>query len=279
MKKLLITLICLLALAACTDARATLKKNEKLLQVGKESITEKEIFELMTEKYGADTVIAMINDFIYEKVADAQEDFTERIESYSSLYAALYGPTYYQAFGFASEAGFKAKLLQDYKTETITKKYLENNFEAVVENYRPTKLAILQFDEYDDAAAALKSAKNGIPLQELAEEFKATEFSSGAPNIYTTSSNLSPEVISFGLYAEETGLVDIPLFSGDGKYYIVQVINVNRSSYKAEIIEVLTEVSSIADDAIKYYCEFYQLTYYDKNTVERLVYTNPSYLR
>ncbi len=279
MKKLLLVLLCLLTLSACADARAKLQKSEKVLQVGKESISDKELFGLLIEQYGAEAVITIINDYIYNQLASTKEDFTETIESYCLLYSSLYGPTYYQRLGFASETAFKAKLLQDNKTKLIVEKYLESNFDKVVETYRPTKLAILQFTEYDDAVAALAVAKTGVAFAELAGDFKATDFSDGSVNIYTTYSGLSPEVTSFGLYAEKEALVEIPLFSGDGKYYIIQVISVDRQSYKEEILEVMAEVSNIPGDAISYYCELYQLTYYDKTIIEHLVYTNPSYLR
>ena len=280
MRKIVLVIFSTLLLIGCVDYRAKLHNSKKLLQVGKQTVTEADLYEQLLKTYGAEAVATIINDYIYSQVADPDEDFSKQVEELTEFYRMLYTDTYYEAAGFDSESEFQEKyIIQDLKLESITKKYIDTNFGSVITAYLPTKLAILQFEDFDEAAAALAEAKAGAPLASLYEKFAATEDYDGEVMIYSNISGLPTEVASYGLNAEKANLVDSPIVSTDGSFYLVQVIDVDRNSFQEEIIEELSGETALRSDAIYFYCDKFNLTYYDKTLIEIISSANPNYLR
>ena len=91
MKKILSAVLAILLLAGCSDAVAKIKKSENYFKVGKQTFTSQELYQLMFESYGADTVAQFVNDYIYEQIADSDVDLNTQIEEELIIYREEFG--------------------------------------------------------------------------------------------------------------------------------------------------------------------------------------------
>jgi len=278
MKKILLVLCTALLLCACTDAHATIKNVKPYFKVGTETVTSRDIYEALLEQYGIEALSLFINEFIYDQLVTPDYDPMKKVNEEIAELREEYGDEYYsELYGYESESEIIDLFLEEEKTNLIFTSYIKDNFEAVIENYLPTKMAVAQFQDYQMSLMALAGVKDGESLADLAEELGVTEIFDGEPAIYSRESDLPIEVESYGLYATGPSLVDNPIAASDEQYYIVQVISVDRNSFKDEIIEELAYEEAINSEAISYYCKEYNLTYYDIAMIDLVKSSNPEY--
>ena len=279
MKRILTALCALLILSACDDARATIKDSKPYFKVGKETVTNREIYEALLENYGVEAISLFVNEYIYNQIATPGYDPMVNVNKMLAEYREEYGDDYFsEIFGYEKESDLIELYVAEEKTNLIFSTYIKDNYAAIIENYLPTKLAIAQFDDAESALKALEAVKNGETVAAVAEEFGITDLFDGEPLIFSKDSALPYEVESYGLYATGPDLVDNPISASDDAYYIVQVISVDREAIKDEIVEEMTYAESINTEAITYYCKQFKITYYDKTMLDLVTASSPEYL-
>ena len=272
MKKILITLLALVILGGCTDARAQLKNKTPYYRVGKETLSDRDLYPFLIDTYGAQVVSSIINDYLYQKLTEGEEiDLYSNITEDLKVWAEAYGLDYYAIFGYASEEDLINEMLEGARLEHILKSYGNSNYENIIQNYLPTKMAVAQFTDLETAEKALKELKSGGDLADIAAKHTTTEIYDGNPLIFTTYSSLPYEVSSYALYAEKADIVDTPIMASDGSLYLVEVISVDRVADQEEIIQELIHEEHYASEAILYYCRLYDVKYYDKTIIDIMI--------
>lgn len=277
MKKILIILLALILISGCSDTYAGIKNVKNIVTVGNTSITNKTLYPILVDSYGLEKVISFINNYIYETECSATDDLEAKIDQEIATLTAEEGDEFYLNYYHETVEAYRESLYDDFKIAAIVETYLQQNFTEVLSEYLPTKLQVADFADYDIAKTALAEIKAGGDFVKIAEKYGTGDFT-GEVEVYTTLSGLPKEVTSYGLNATEINIVDSPITASDGGLYIVKVVDINRESYKEEIIESILEDATINAKAMTFFCKKLKIKFYDKTIIDLLATSNPEYL-
>lgn len=211
-KKILILCITLLLLAGCGNVKLSNGENAIVTFKDNEGISAEELFEVLKENYGANSIIDMVDTMLLEKEYDTTEDETnyinqviasvkENAKSYEMDYLIYIQNNY----GMKSEQAFKdyislnyrrSQWVQDYAKSQVTDKQIEDYYETYAIGdiearhilITPKVTDSMTAKEKQEAEeAALKKAKKLIKEIKNEEDFKKiakenSEDSSNAKN-------------------------------------------------------------------------------------------------
>ena len=136
-----ITLLAALLLAGCGNKIAKLTNgNDVLIQFGDTKITKDDLYHSMLTTDGGYTVINMANKMIVnleiettdELVAEAQE----QIDTYKATLTDDW-QTSLEKLGFENEEQLFEQILSSIKATKLVSKYVDENFDTLVEEYAP----------------------------------------------------------------------------------------------------------------------------------------------
>lgn len=137
MKKKLLIGVCAVALTfvltGCTS-QTTLKNGEKIVaKIKGQTYTAEDLYNILKTKYGADTLVSMIDEYIANKEvktdADANNYADSTIKSYKTQYEKN-GQKWADVLknaGYGSEEAFRSEVILGYKQKKITESYVKDN--------------------------------------------------------------------------------------------------------------------------------------------------------
>ena len=283
MKKTVISVSALiLLLSGCSDASAKLSDSSTVLMtVGNESITKGEVYSLLNNVSGGSTVINDAMKVICDLEVEVTEDMQTSAQNTYDMYAVLYGDSftsYLDSYGYTEETYISDVLIPSLQQDELPTKYVEQNFDALVEQYQPVQAIVLTFTTEEDKNTALSELNDGSKTaEEVASEFSLTE--SGTAEIFTiddTSYDTSVTSLIRSSTADD-GWQEVALEDGSA-WYLVKVVETDATAIQDAVTEKLASLSDVQTDATVYFLKKYNFHVYDITVYNQIQESNPDYL-
>ena len=277
MKKL-IALLCLLVLAGCSDAYASINNaNETVFKVGTTTVTRGDLYNYMKAQDGGYTAINMSMENVLNANVEVTEDMKTTVEETLSLYESLLGEnleSYVISMGYPSLDAFKNDMLLSEQASALATKYIETNFELLCGKYAPKKVKIAVFADQETALKAQTELKNGADFAEVSETYSST--GSKDSIIYTTQSSY-PTAVTYAVSTLTDGMVS-DVVTNETSYYVIVMEKTNALDFKDEAINTILSISAVSSDALLSAFDAAGFHVYDKNLYDAIVENYPDYL-
>ena len=277
MKKL-IALLCLLVLAGCSDAYASINNaNETVFKVGTTTVTRGDLYNYMKAADGGYTAINMSMENVLNANVEVTEDMKTSVEETLSLYESLLGEnleSYVISMGYPSLDAFKNDMLLSEQASALATQYIETNFELLCGKYAPKKVKIAVFADQETALKAQTELKNGADFAEVSETYSSTGSKDSV--IYTTQSSY-PTVVTYAVSTLTDGMVS-DVVTNESSYYVIVMEKTNALDFKDEAMNAILSISAVSSDALMSAFEVAGFHVYDKNLYDAIVENYPDYL-
>lgn len=257
---------CLL-MTGCTDAKAKLADSSgAVATVGKTTITKGDLYSEMFAKAGGDEAISDATKVICDKEVEVTDDMKEEAKSNVSYYSSMYGTqftSYLEANNMTEDDYANEVLLPSLQADELPKKYVEQNWDALIKQYNPIQATVLTFSSEDDANAALSALKDGSKNAGDAAADNNSD-SSGDPEIITinTTSYDTTLLSVIRSASPDDGWAMVP-GSAEGTYYVARVESNTPEDYKDDVITTLSGYSAVQSDSTTYFFRKYSFHVYD----------------
>lgn len=255
------------ALAGCSDASAKLKDSSTaVFSVGKTTITKGDVFSAMEIMSGADTAINDATNTISSLEVEVTDEIRSQAEDTLSTYKSMYGDTfgtYLETAGMTEEDYLNDYLIPSLLAEQLNYKYVDEEWDELVEMYKPCKATILEFTSSDDANAALSELKDGTS-DAAAAAAAHNSSSDGTSEIYTNQSSELDSMIRAVLSSltPEDGWT-FATGSDGSTYYAIHVDDSDAANFRDELKETFAGTTNVQNDAKTYYFRKYGFHIYD----------------
>lgn len=281
MKKILLSLCALLLLAGCTDAHAKLKDaNTALITIGDTTITKGDIYSSMIQQGSGYVALSAATQAILEKEVPITDEITAEATKSLETYKATYGDSLeaaLQSYGYKDVDDFyNNSLVLSAQLTKLTKKYVNENFDALVTKYEPRQATVLTFGTEEDAKNAKAELESGVDAMTVASNYNSS--SAGSPRIITTDTDLDVSVKSFIQNATAPGISDVIIGTDVENFYIVNVNEIDPNNIKEDVITVFANMASTATDSDKFYFQKYGFKIYDRELYDNIKTNYPDYL-
>jgi len=284
MKKITLLLICLLVLVGCSDASAMVSNpNTAVVTIDGGKVTRKDMFIAMKDqdqdfKVAINFLVSYIANSQVETTDEITDNATKSLEEYQEQYADDF-EGFLQAVGFATEEELLAELITYEKMNHLISQYIDENWDAIIENYFPRKVRIIETTDTNVASTALERIKAGEEFITVATELsdKSKDYFNGEEHIVTKLDALDESIVTF-LRENNTPILSNILNVGAEKFYIVQIIAGNPEQFREEAKEAIMKSSSIETEMIAYYCKKLNFKVYDVTLYNFLKTNYPTYL-
>lgn len=282
MKKLLVSLLALLMLAGCSDARAMISTDEEIFSVGNEKVTSKRLFDVMKLSDGGMTVVKSAQNKITENVADedVKAEADKRLEEIKEVFGDQLEERLKQS-GYESVDAFMSQTVYpELKMTHLLKEKMVRDFEALTTENAPRKARILQLENQEKADEALEKIKAGENFDDIAKDYKVTGSPyDGSAKVHLLKSVQYPQEVADALKnATEPTLSGVLSDASDDSKYIVQIIEIDASRYQDETIEAFVGSKDIVN---KYLAQLFVdngFKIYDKDVYDAVAEKFPQYL-
>ncbi|MEG0526669.1 MAG: hypothetical protein RR531_04060 [Longicatena sp.] len=289
MKKLvsLMAVAMVFTLVGCKDAYVDVSKSDDtLVTVGDQKITKGEVFDIIKTTYGASYTLNEALNIVVDKEKIALTDEMKKTadEQLATLKSSG-GDDFTQRLkdnGYESEDDYKEKeIYPNLRQQGLVRKYVESKQKALFKTYSPRKAAIIEAESKEKAQSALDAVKGGKSMSEAASEFGVTTTYKGEEAIYTSKSSLPTVVFDKLKAAEKAELVSaIVEDTTNQKYYVVNITNIDPTSFKEEAIDAIVTTGStdLSTSASIFYLKKYDFQVYDKDVYDGLKSVNEEYV-
>ncbi|UPU39206.1 peptidylprolyl isomerase [Erysipelothrix sp. Poltava] len=282
MKKLLVSLLALLMLAGCSDARAMISTDEEIFSVGNEKVTSKRLFDVMKLSDGGMTVVKSTQNKITENVADedVKAEGDKRLEEIKEVFGDQLEERLKQSGYDSVDAFMSQTVYPELKMTHLLKEKMVTDFEALTTENAPRKARILQLENQEKADEALEKIKAGENFDDIAKDYKVTGSPyDGSAKVHLLKSVQYPQEVADALKnATEPTLSGVLSDASDDSKYIVQIIEIDASRYQDETIEAFVGSKDIVN---KYLAQLFVdngFKIYDKDVYDAVAEKFPQYL-
>ena len=281
MKKLLLSLVCLVLLCGCGTSSNGYEvkvsdENATLLTVDGQKITKQGYFEHLLNNYGASTLVSealvKIADTEVKDEKALQELVDDRVEIYE-YYADGDLDEFAKGMGYASKDEFiEDALLPDAKQELLRNSYINANFDSIIAEYQVARLKVITFAKESDALAVIEKVDS---LDKFNDQMKVYDDDSKDYDIVTKNTNLDIELVNklaeFNKLTTD-GVHPTAIKLSDAMYAVVYIYDTARSDHK-EYVDQLTTETELQEKIESHYLKKYGFNVYDqklKNAVKAL---------
>ena len=285
MKKLLIVLSCALLLTGCKAASSyevKVSDNTKtLLTVDGVEISKQGYFEALLDSYGADKIISEC----LEKIADKEVTDTKKVEELVKERKKVYEDylktsldEFAKQMGYKNEAEFVDDALRpDAKQEVLRGQYISANFDALMSEYKVTRLKKIVVELESEAIAIINEAKDKAAFDSLMTKHKdkAQDL-----DIVTKNTSLDSNILKKldELYKlDKDGVVPTAVKQADGKFAVLYVYDTKKED-KQEYVDALTVDTTLQGVIESYYLKKYNFNVYDQKLKETIKHFNTGYI-
>ena len=296
MKKLIkssviaLSLCCILA--GCEDATATVSNpKEVLIQIGKQKITKQDLYDRMMKDDAANTILTKAMEIVANAEIPDSEEITkaaqEKFDTYKEQMASQGDfEEVLKNLGYESTEAFMKYCVTIAKSEALQDKYIEENRDALYQEYMPLKARMIFVDgssigndaAREKALEAITKLKTGEDFGTVAEQYsdKATL---ADETFYTrNSSSLDYNVLSYLMTVQNPTLSDPIVNSSANGYYVIQTTVTNQRQLKEDFTAYLKNLSTFLDECNGYYFSKHNFTIYDIDVYNTIKANYPSYL-
>jgi|GEM_PF-874328 len=288
MKKLLILFTCVLLLVGCSDASANVNNaSSAIVTVGGKKVTKGKLYELLKNQ---DQEFEVALDFLISYIVNKEIETTPELEAtakeeFESTKASMGDEfeAYLQVNGYESEEEFyEREFLVPSKLNELSEHYIDENWDAVMENYYPTKLKIIEVLTVEEATNALSEIKAGKTFEEVADKYstKSAPIYNGTEYILSRLDASLPQQIVTFVRDNKTPTLSGILTSDNNAdaFYIVQIINCNPKQFRDEAVNLIKTSGALDSEIISFYCKKLKFKVYDVSLYEYLEVNYPTYL-
>lgn len=286
MKKLVISLTALLVLAGCKDASVEPSYDETLFTVEDQTVTQKDLFDVM-KQYDAGVMQSsvLINKAQETLIEDVEidKDIKKRAENQVDEIKTMLGDEYLDILaniGYDTEEEYIEDMLYpELKFEKLIKEEVDEDFDKLVEEYRPRQIRVLEVDE-DKAKSALQQVKDGEKFDEVAESYAKTEsMFKGQKEVHLLASARLPEIVTDFLNKNDSPtLSDILNEEESETSFIVQIIEVDANKFEEEAKTSFLQSDEVTQNYVGKVFRSKNFKVYDRDLYDSILETNPSYL-
>ncbi len=284
MKKLLIVLIMSVALVGCSDAVVNVTNpKETAITVGDVSFSREHLFSLLKNQDPATLVVEMAKRKILDEKQPVDDDIRAKAQEELDYVKEVFGDSFSNslaAYGFSSEEEYLEKaLIPNAQEVALVSNFINENFDLMITTYNPKQVRIIEFTEITDATEALQAIRDGENVEEVAERLSNSLSYNGTLRLVHTETSLPSEVKDFITQNEVPTLTANPIEDANsGRYYVVQIIEVNPSRFQEETIEELSNLNSINEMMFIDYFEQGNFNVYDKTIFDAMMQSYRNYL-
>ncbi len=256
-----------ISMVGCSDASVKLSDSSTaLIKVGGTSVTKGDVYSIMVDMSGADTVINDATNTIASAEVEITDEIQEQAESTLSTYQTLYGDsfaTYLESAGMTEDEYLNTYLIPSLLASELTTKYVEQNWDSLIATYKPRMATVLEFTSTDDRDAALSELNAGEEDAATVAENNNSS-STGESELFTSQSTSLDSMVRAVLSSltPEDGWTNAETTSGS-TFYLVRVDDDDPENFRDDVVETLTSMSAIESDANTYFFKKYGFHIYD----------------
>ncbi|MFV0396141.1 MAG: hypothetical protein ACK5LC_17435 [Coprobacillaceae bacterium] len=285
MKKLLPILgICTLLVGCSSGASgydSTVVDGDKVVVEGEDiSITKDDVYKYLMEEYGTSQLFDIAMNYIADKEITDEETIqakvNETIEKYSS-YMTDGIDAYAQQAGFENGDEYTEKVLKpDAKQQLLKEKYLDEDFDNIVKDYKVRYIKVITVDTESVAMDIIDKSTS----VEAFNDFLDDEDKTGSDVGIVTKENTTVDANIIELLDKFTadGMYSKAIKTSDDKYAVVYVYNTDTAELKDDIRTHLLGLSSMGTDYEVHYLKKYKFEVFENKTKEEIDEINEDYL-
>ena len=265
MKKILVLIACVLLMAGCSNAKASISNgNDAVVTLNNEVYTREELYAFMSSYAGSYFAVNGAQQFILDAEVPATEEMNKTVDQTLQMYQSMLGSSfesYLQSQGFSGSEEYREILLQNEQLTALYTKYVSDNYDTLKKTYAPRQIQLMKFDNETSANEALEAVKAGNNFAEVAQE-KGSKVD-GAAQLVTSLSSFET-VVQYTISTLGSGSTSEVVANDDGSsFYIISVLNNDADALKDEAVAVIAAETTIADESIQHYFKEYDFTVYD----------------
>lgn len=276
----------LMFLAGCSGATASVSDPDKeLMTIGDVTYTRGQEYEYIKKSTGPNLVMQMAEEVIYDKEVPVTDEIRKQAEDNYNEYAKTSDnlESYIQSMGYKDRQDYIDKvLIPAVQAEKLLTKWFTDAQEEIVQEYKPSRVQIIQTDSKDSANKALQALKDGKSAQDVAGQYQTEGTSyNGTATIVTTMDTVLPTRLINTLSSAESkaGVVN-EVFESDDKtqFFVAVLVSNNYDDIKGELESTLKNDSTVTEKCLVSYLTKYDFRVFDQNIFDYLRVNYPQYL-
>lgn len=282
MKKVISIFALSALLVGCSSSNLTyvtsVSDSDKTVVSGEDiTVTKNDVYKYFLEKFGSSQVLTLALDAIADKEITDQEiinaKLNETIEEYSKNMSTDMD-TYAKQLGYANKDEYiNGMLLTNAKSDLLKEKYIEENYDAIVKEYKVKYIKAITVDSESEAIEIIDKSKD--------EETFNTAFAEKSGQDYgmvTTESTVDKNIIKkFDSFTKD-GIYSKAIKTTEDKYAVVYVYNTDISNLKDDVKKNLANISAMKSDCEAHYLKKYKFEVYEGAIRQDIEENNEDYL-
>lgn len=283
MKKIIVLLTALLLLVGCASKEASTSSNEVIFTIGKNKVTQNEIFQTMKASDKGSAAIRLGQLELTKDISDSDVavELEDRLQRQKDDLKDEF-LTEVKKLGYETEEEYVEENLKPYvKLMFLLEKTISEDFDRFAQEQVPRKIAVLEILTEENAKKAKELIDNGSSLATVATELGEEDAKyTGEETIdFLASSTLPNAVTRFLKESNEPATSDIiEVGESEKKFYIASLVDADVASYKEEVVELAMDTQGVAQRELARIYNKAGFKVYDQGLYNALKETHAEYL-
>jgi|GEM_PF-1356513 len=282
MKKLIALLIVASFITACSSSSSTSYStkvddaNTVVVEGKNLSITNQEIYEYLMASYGADYILDEALKIVAKTVIVDQEAIDtavqEIIDSYINVLGdeAAFNKYVVETLGYTDvDTYINDVMIPSARQNLLSEKYVNENYQTLVENYSFRKLKVITFDTESTAYEVNSAITNGeITFDEAFAQYNTktsqTEASIGLVSTLSSTSSVDSAIINLLPQLSYIGHYSVPVtLSDNASWALIFVQETDFEAFKEEATTTMISSSAVRTVVEVHYLKEYNFDVYE----------------
>lgn len=252
--------------------------DKTVITIGDDKLTKNEVYHSLLEQYGSAEVLTLALTYIANQEITDKDAIKAKVDetlATISENATVSLDEYAKQLGYESQQEYIDGVLTDNaKQELLNDKYLDDNYDNLVKEYKVKYLKIITVDTESGALKLIEQIKGGADFDTVSTENNGTD----AGLVTTESTSVDSNIIKKLKKFTKDGLYDKVIKTSSSKYAVVYVYNTDKSSLKDEIKDELSSISEISTKMEAYYLKKYNFDVHEEAIKEEINEADKDYL-
>ena len=281
MKKLIALLIVASFITACSSSSSTSYStkvddaNTVVVEGKNLSITNQEIYEYLMASYGADYILDEALKIIANTVIVDQEAIDTAVQEFKDSSINALGEEAFNKY-VVETLGYKDVdtyindvMIPSAKQNLLSEKYVNENYQTLVEKYSFRKLKVITFDTESTAYEVNSAITNGeITFDEAFAQYNTktsqTEASIGLVSTLSSTSSVDSAIINLLPQLSYIGHYSVPVtLSDDASWALIFVQETDFEAFKEEATSTMISSSAVRTVVEVHYLKEYNFDVYE----------------
>ena len=278
-------LMAAMMLAGCSGATTSVSDaDEKLMTIGDVSVDKGQVYTFMKNSQGGNLTLSLVEQAIYDKEVPADDEIRKEAEDTYNEYAKDGDLSeYLQSMGYKDKDDYIDKVLvPSIQADKLLDKWFDDDKDAIIKEYKPSKAQIVQTDSEDNAKKALDALKDGKNPEEVYDQYglESSTYNGSSALVTTMDTSLPTRLVNtLGNTESKPGVVN-EVFSDDSntQFFVAVLVDNDYDTIKSDLIQTLKNDSTVSDKCVIYYLKKYDFQVYDQDIFDQLKINSPQYL-